>query len=486
MIDVEKAVRLPRERKIELVKHMSAKATMNFGGFCKYVDHTYRLPPHLKLLTETLDKVERGEIKFFMGFLPPRHGKSETVSRKFPAYYLGKNQDHSVILSSYSATLAESFSKRARDLVDSNLYKSIFTARLASDFKGRSAWGLQGKKGQMISSGVGGSITGYGANLYIIDDPIKNQQEADSKVVQDKIWEWWTSVVLTRLEPDSRLILLMTRWHQKDLAGKIIANAKEEGTLSDWTILNLPAISEKPDDTRSKKGLPLWKERYNRKTLVSTKKKVGNRVWNALYQGKPNNPEDQIISRDWIVRYKELPIETDRYGGMDTATSLKTKADHTALVDVCSDYQGYLYVDDVFCEKVSTFALGQHVSNQHMSKKYNEIFLEANNAGEAIRQIIDKIGMEDKTYPPISPFTTSTDKVVRVNAFAHLIENGTIRFKQGHKKVDELIDHLVAFDGTGKEIDDDVDALGFAINAAMGGNLYVQTANDEFDVFHKR
>lgn len=478
---------ISRGAKEDIVQAIAARATRRFEDFCCYVDHSYLVPPHLQLLCEELDKVERGETRHLMVFMPPRHGKSETTSRKFPSYYLGKHPDHNVILTSYGYLLAKSFSKANRDLIESRRYRSLFPVRTSENARSVNDWDIEGHKGGMLAAGVGGATTGYGANLFIIDDPIKNKEEAESEVIREKHWDWYRSVVLTRLEPQARLIVMLTRWHQQDLAGKILAQAKEDGELDEWRVINLSAIAEDENDAIGREmGQALWPERYDEKHLTKVKRRVGSRVWFSLFQGKPQDPEAQIFKRDWIKWYRELPIEVEgRFGGIDTATSLKTSADCTSLVDLCKDWEGYLYVDDVFLDKLSVRTFAKHVSAQHAAKNYRLIKLESNNAGEAVRQRIEEVGREDKTYPPVSAEQTVTDKVVRAHEFAPLIENGTIRFKMGNPRVANLVDHLVNFDGKGSDIDDDVDALGFAVKAALGG-VAVFTSTEDFDVYAKR
>lgn len=426
--------------------------------------------------------VESGKTKRLMIFMPPRHGKSETISRKFPSWFLGRNPDKNIIISSYAHQLATSFSREARGYIESRQYKTVFNITTAVDSRAVNDWNIQGHKGGMMAAGVGGATTGYGADLFIIDDPFKNKEEADSETIREKVWDWYRSVALTRLEPGGAMIIVMTRWHQQDLAGKILEEDK------DWEVLNLSAIAEKEEDKLGRSiGEALWPERYDVAALEAIKYRVGTRIWHALFQGNPMDPESQIVKREWIQWYKELPIEYQRYGGIDTATSQKTSADHMSLVDVVKDWQGFMYVDDVFLDKLSVYAFAKHVNAQHGAKKYSRIKLESNNAGEAVKQRIDEVGKEPKTgtHPPVSAEATSTDKVVRVNEFSHLIENGTLRFKLGNPKVAALVDHLVNFDGKGGDVDDDVDALGFAIKSAIGGATAFSSTED-FDVFANR
>lgn len=452
-----------RFSKEKVVEALAEKASRHFGDFCRYVDSSYLFPPHLKLLHKKLEAVERGECQRLMVFMPPRHGKSETASRKFPAWFIGRNPDKNVIETSYAHQLAMSFSREARDLVDSRRYRSVFPIRIARDSRSVNDWGIFGRKGGMMAAGVGGATTGYGADLFIIDDPFKNKEEADSEVIREKVWDWYRSVVLTRLEPGGSIVLIMTRWHQDDLAGRIL---KED---PDWDVVNIPAVAEENDPIGRQVGEALWPKRYTLATLEQIKRRVGSRIWAALFQGHPMDPESALFVRSMFRRYKALPMEYERFGGIDTATSTKTLNDFSALVDVCKDWEKYLYVDDVFLDKVSVTTLARHVSSQQASKKYRDIYLEKNNAGEAVRQRVEEVGREDETNPPVTGITVSTDKVVRASEWAHLVETGVLKFKLGNKKVEELIDHLCNFDGKGGDTDDDVDALGHAIKAATGG-----------------
>lgn len=469
------ARKFTREEKELIVQAKAEKARRHLLDYCQFCDPSFQVARHHKLIAEKLEAVERGDIKRLILQVPPRHGKSEICSRNFPSWYLGRNPDHNFIVASYAASLSKTFSRKNRDRMEGKRFSVIFPYVKVQQFaRSVNEWNIAGRKGGMISAGVGGGITGHGANIFLIDDPVKNQIEAESKTTQERNYDWFQSVALTRLEPNAAIIIIMTRWNQGDLAGRILGENSDQ-----WEVINIPAVTETEEDVKKD---PLgrsirqciWPERYDTDYFLNPqkgiKKSVGSRVWYALYQGKPQDPETQIIKREWIKWYSSLPIEHERYGGIDTATSQKTSADHTSLVDVCRDWEGYLYVDDVFLEKPSVYTFANYVNSQHGAKSYVRIKLEKNNAGEAIKQRIDEVGREPKTgtQPPIVAETTTTDKVVRVSSFAHLIENGTLKFKLGNPKVAELVEHLVNFDGKGLDVDDDVDALGFAIKAALG------------------
>ncbi len=454
-----------RAQKELIVQAIAERARRRLIKFNCLVDSTYQDPRHLEFLCEKLEAVERGDIRRLMIFMPPRHGKSETASRKFPAWFLGRHPDWNVILASYAYTLTRSFSRDIRDVMESRKYKIVFPIATRWDSRSVNDWDIAFHKGGLLASGVGGAITGYGAHLFLIDDPVKNQEEADSLIIRDKIWDWYRSVVLTRLEPNSRLVLIMTRWNLDDLAGRILANEK------DWVVVNLPALAEDNDPLGRKVGEALWPERYDCQTLLGIKERVGSRIWNALYQGNPLGPEAQKFRREWFQWYDNAPVYTKAIGGgIDTATSLKSSNDNTSMVDVIRGEDNYLYVDDVFCEKITVSGFVKHLINHHGVRKFTRVRLEKNNAGEAFKQRIDEMTREKGIAIPVDCEQTSTDKMVRALEFQPLVENGTLRFKRGNKKVAELVEHLINFDGKGSDTDDDVDALGFAIKAALGGN----------------
>lgn len=457
---------------------LAEKARRHLLDYCLFVDPVYKTARHLEFIADKLEAIERGEIKKLMLFVPPRHGKTELASKHFSAWALGKNPNRRIIHASYSAELSTTVSRDVRNKIEDARYQLIFQISTCDDSRDVSNWDIKDRRGGMMASGVGGAMTGYGANVLIIDDPVKNQQEAESETYQDRIYEWYKGVARTRLEPDGVIVLIMARWHQKDLAGRILENE------DDWEIINLPALAREDDAIGRKPGKALWPERYDESALLKIRHDIGSRHWAALFDGTPQDPETSIIKRHWIQWYKSVPIEHERFGGIDTATSLKTSADNMAMVDVCKDWEGYLYVDDAFLEKISVYSFAKHVSAQHSAKKYSLIKLESNNAGDAVKQRIDEVGRADDSYPPVTAEATSTDKVIRVNGFAHLIENGTLRFKLGNKRVMDLVEHLIAFDGKGGNIDDDVDALGFAIKAATGGADVLSSTKD-FDVFAK-
>lgn len=285
------------------------KAKRRLKSFLLYDGRgTWRDAKHLDLLCQKLEAVERGEIKRLMVFLPPRHGKSEVVSKKFPAWYLGRNPEKEIIISSYSTDLALDFSRIARNTLRE--HASLFNVEIARDSSAVGRWGLEGVRGGMMAAGVGGPITGRGANIFIIDDPLKNWQDAASETIRKSVWDWYLSTARTRLAPGGAIVLVMTRWHEDDLAGKLLSEAKA-GNGEEWEVINLPAVAEQNDSLKRKPGEYLWPERFPPSEYENTKRAIGSRLWAALYQQKPAAEDGQIFKRTWWKYYTVLPAKFD-------------------------------------------------------------------------------------------------------------------------------------------------------------------------------
>ncbi len=299
--------------------------------------------PHLDLLNDLLLDVVAGKIKRALVTMPPRHGKSEFLSDRFPAWYLLTHPDKRVILASYAAEFAATWGRKARGLLK-EFGVRLFDIELRSDSKAADAWGIEGHDGGMQTCGVGGPLTGKGADILIIDDPVKNAEEANSEILRAKTWEWYISTAYTRLEPGGAVILIQTRWHEDDLAGRILAHAKDTG--EQWTVINLPAFAEPGDALGRAINEPLWPERYDRDVLEATRKNIGSYWFSALYQQRPVPPEGGMFKKQWFRYYTAdhdlyrlgsggglvNAVHCRRFGTMDLAFSLKKTADYTVLI----------------------------------------------------------------------------------------------------------------------------------------------------------
>lgn len=295
-------------------------------NFTRYTKPDYEVNWHHRLTCKYLNRFVRGEIPRLIVTEPPRHGKSELTSRRLPPFIFGNFPSTSIIGTSYSADLASRMNRDVQRIIDSPEYKEIFPdIHLAGDerlsTRASGAWlrnsdifEVVGTGGTYRSAGVGGGITGMGGEWLLIDDPIKNQEEADSEVYRNKLWEWYTSTLYTRLEKNGKILITLTRWHEDDLAGRLLALAKADPLADQWVVLNLPAIYEKkdahPEDPR-KEGEALWPEKYSTERLTTLKASVGSRVFNSLYQQRPSAAEGAKVKRNYIRYYKTLPGRFD-------------------------------------------------------------------------------------------------------------------------------------------------------------------------------
>lgn len=275
-------------------------------GFTQRMFPQYEASRHHKLISQALEDVAQGKIQKLAVCMPPRHGKSELCSVHFPPWFLGNNPDKRIIACSYTASLAYRFSRRARNVLQSPRwpFPNIIPA---GDANAVSAWDLAGHRGGYVAAGVGGSITGMGADILLIDDPVRNAQDADSLVIRERNWEWYQSTALTRVEPGGAVVLIGTRWHQDDLIGRAITEDSEN-----WVVLNCPAIAEEgvDDALHREPGQALWPERWSVESLEQQRLAVGERSWGALYQQRPSPLGGSVFHRDWWQTWNTATLPT--------------------------------------------------------------------------------------------------------------------------------------------------------------------------------
>jgi predicted phage terminase large subunit-like protein len=228
-----------------------------------------------------------------MVFMPPRHGKSELISKYFPAWYLGTFPNNHVILVSYEADFAASWGRKAREVLDE--LGNDFGVKVNQESSAAKHWEIEDHSGGMDAAGAYGPITGKGADVLVIDDPVKNAEEAYSPLQREKLWDWYQSTAFTRLEPNGAIILVMTRWHEDDLAGRLL---KQEA--GQWEIVSLPALAEADDPLNRTEGDALWPERFPMEQLLEKKKSVGSYWWSAMYQQRPVPIEGGFFKNDWL------------------------------------------------------------------------------------------------------------------------------------------------------------------------------------------
>ena len=291
-----------------------------------------------------MECVERGELDRVMVFMPPRHGKSLLISQRMPAWYLSRNPTREVIHSSYGGELVTGFGRRLRNLMDNQVHASVFPEiRLAADSKAANLWHTE-QDGVYCASGVGGPITGRGMHLGLVDDPVKSREEADSERMRDRVWDWYQNDFYTRLMPGGAIVLVMTRWHEDDLAGRLLLEAQSGGDR--WHVLHHPAISDE--------GEALWPERYPIEVLHRIQRNIGPRAWEALYQGNPAPEEGAYFMADWFVRGPVPPVEEMKiYGASDYAVT-EDDGDYTVHLVVGIDNIDRMWVLDLWRKQTTS------------------------------------------------------------------------------------------------------------------------------------
>jgi predicted phage terminase large subunit-like protein len=291
---------------------------------------TYRANWHHVLIANYLERVQLGEISRLLIFAPPRHGKSQLASRHFPAWCLGKNPDEQILAWSYNDPTAQDFNRDTQRIMLSDAYTEVFpntqlntrnVFTRAADKARRNAriFDVVGTRGYYQGAGTGGPFTGHGGTLIIVDDPVKNYEEAFSKTHRERVWNFWRSTLRTRSEGafaiggDVRIVGLLTRWHEDDWAGRIIQDAKAGQGGEQWHVISLPAILDAdpmPGDPREQ-GEALWPEKYDLGQLTQLRRSVGAQSWEALYQQRPSPPEGGMFKRHWWRRYDQPPERFD-------------------------------------------------------------------------------------------------------------------------------------------------------------------------------
>ena len=255
---------------------------------------------HHEIMAEAFEKVASGELKRLIINMPPRHTKSEFASYLFPAWFLGQYPDKKVIQTAHTAELAVGFGRKVRNLIQSKDFQNVFSGiELSTDSKAAGRWNTN-KRGDYFAIGVGGAVTGKGADILIIDDP-HSEQEAQlgqyNPDVYDKVYEWYTSGPRQRLQPGGAIILVMTRWSKRDLTGQIIKSMSEREGADEWEVIELPAILPS--------GKALWGEFWSLEELESLKAELPVAKWNAQYQQDPTSEEGALIKREWWQEWTE-------------------------------------------------------------------------------------------------------------------------------------------------------------------------------------
>jgi predicted phage terminase large subunit-like protein len=416
-------------------KKIQNKAKTDFLSFVKAVWPEFVEGPHHRHIAEKFNKLATGEIKRLIVNMPPRHTKSEFASFLLPSWMVGRNPKLKIIQATHTGELAIRFGRKAKNLIDSEEYSKIFETRLQEDSKAAGRWETA-QGGEYFAAGVGGAITGRGADLLIIDDP-HSEQDALSENSLEQAYEWYTSGPRQRLQPGASIVLVMTRWSTKDLTAKLLKQQKEVKG-DQWEIVEFPAIL---DDE------PVWPQYWNIDELEKVKATLPVGKWNAQWMQKPTSEEGAIIKREWWRTYTKdtIPALQHVIQSYDTAYLKKETADFSAITTwgifyPTEDSGANLLLLDSLKGRWEFPELRRRALQQYKYWQPETVIVEAKASGLPLLYELRQMDI------PVVSFTPSkgNDKHSRINAVAPMFESGMI-WAPDQKFAEEVIEECAAF-----------------------------------------
>ncbi|MDR2613416.1 MAG: phage terminase large subunit [Deltaproteobacteria bacterium] len=397
---------------------------------------------------------------------PPRHGKSEMVSRCFPAYAFGKYPDITMISTSYSAGLTASMNRDVQNIIDSGRYRDVFPLTRLAGGGGRPGEGVYrrnsdvfeivGYRGSYRAAGVGGGITGQGGHCLLVDDPVKNREEADSPAIRDKIYDWYTSTLHTRLAPGGGIVIIQTRWHEDDLAGRLL-EADRRGEGEGWEVLNFPAVAEADEGWR-REGEALHPERYPLSELESARRALGPRDWASLYQQRPAPDTGAVFQRKWLRYWMTLPARWDRMVISWDMTFKESRGSDYVAGQAWGFSGGDAYLLDQvrgrmgFAETLSAF--------RALARRWPQAYEKLVEAAANGPAVTDSLRHE---VPGIVPVQAQGSKLSRAHAATAAFESGHVYLPPPERApwVGDFVAELLSFPSGAH--DDQVDAMAQAL-----------------------
>jgi predicted phage terminase large subunit-like protein len=429
---------------------------------------------HHSIMASAFERVAAGTLKRLIINMPPRHTKSEFASYLLPSWFLGKYPQKKIIQTAHTAELAVGFGRKVRNLVQSEGYGKVFDTKLSSDSKAAGRWNTD-KGGDYFAIGVGGAVTGKGADILIIDDP-HSEQEArqNNPSVFDGVYEWYTSGPRQRLQPGGAIIIVMTRWSKRDLTGQIIKNS-EKGGVDDWEVIEFPAILPS--------GTPLWPGFWSKIELEALKAELPAAKWEAQYQQNPTGNESAIIKRDmWRIWDSETPPSCEFIiQSWDTAFEKNNRADFSACTtwgvfqhpDEQGNMKSNIIVLDSFKQRMEFPELKQKAMEMWKEWNPDTLIIEKKAAGAPLIYELRAMGIPLQEYTP----SKGNDKIARVNAISDLFASGVVWCPET-RWADELMEELAAFPNG--DNDDLVDSTSQAlIRYRQGGFISIDSDEQE-------
>jgi len=433
--EIKEALAL-RER-LDLLKKQEICKT----NFLEFIDHMWDgfiCGRHHKIFAEKLEGIANGTIKRLIVNMPPRHTKSEFASTYFPAWIMGRDPSRKIMQTTHTGELAVRFGRKVRNMMDSDIYKQIFPeVSLSSDSKSAGRWETN-KSGEYFAAGVGGAITGRGADLLIIDDP-HSEQDAMSPTAMESCWEWYTSGPRQRLQPGGSIVLVMTRWSGIDLTAKLL-EAQKEALADQWEVVEFPAIFPETEN-------PLWEEFWSLEELLKVKASLPVMKWNAQWMQTPTSEEGSIVKREWWQKWESdsLPNVSYIIQSYDTAFSKKENADYSAISTwgvfrPDEDSPDSIILLDCQKGRYDFPELKRLAMEEYKYWEPDMVLIEAKASGTPLTHELRRLGIPVVNYSP----TRGHDKTTRMHSVAPIFESGLVYAPQ-KAFAEEMIEECASF-----------------------------------------
>lgn len=469
-----------RERRVR-------QARTNLLDFTRFTMPEYRVNWHHRLICQKLDEFIEGKNKRLIIACPPRHGKSELVSRRFPAYILGRNPDAKIIACSYGSDLASLLNRDVQRIISSPEYAELFPDTKLNDANVRSTaqenylrnsdiFEVVNHKGVYRSAGVGGAITGMGGDYLIVDDPIRSRADAESPAIRDKVWKWYSSTFRTRRQKDASILITATRWHEDDLTGRLLELAKNNPDADQWEVINLPALSEEPleeYDQRTGPGQALWPDEFPEVDLLSTKASSTVYEWLSLYQQRPSAAAGNLVKKEHFKyctlengvlslseNKKFMLSQCKVFQTCDPAASEKASADDFVLATWAQTPQNDLALIDILKTRMETPVQVPLFRQQYTKWRPLQQWVETNGLGISLYQHLIAEGL------PIGKLNTGkADKLTRFIPAATRITAGAVYFLAGAPWLNDYEAELLGFPNVKQ--DGQVDVTSYACQVVI-------------------
>jgi len=430
---------------------------------------------HHEIIGEAFERVMFGDCKRLIINMPPRHTKSEFASYLLPAWFMGNFPDKKIIQATHTLELALDFGRKTRNLIDGEDYRKVFgDVKLQSDSKAAGRWNTS-DGGAYFAVGIGGAIAGKGADLFIIDDPHTEQEAilaAHDPSIYDKAFDWYTSGPRQRLQPDARIVIVMTRWGKRDLTGRLVQSSLDREGVSEWEVIELPALLPS--------GNPIWPQYWKREALEALKAELPAHKWNAQYQQQPTNAEGAILKREWWRRWESNKPPQCEYiiVSADTAFTKNNRSDYTAFTvwgvfsndKDTGDGVPNLILLDAFKDRLEFPELKARAMEVYREWEPDTLMIEGKASGLPLIHELRQLGI------PVSEFTptrASGDKIMRANSISDMFASGIV-WAPETRWADDVIEECASFPNGAN--DDFVDAVIMAMmRYRQGGFIRLPT-----------